>query len=59
MDTKMHADAIPDADRSTLARPADVAARLVALITKAEGLTNGARLLAADFVPHPGSGGLL
>jgi NAD(P)-dependent dehydrogenase (short-subunit alcohol dehydrogenase family) len=32
MDTKMHADAIPDADPKTLARPADVAARLVALL---------------------------
>ncbi len=29
MDTRMHADAMPDADRSTLARPADVA-RVVA-----------------------------
>ena len=27
MDTRMHADALPDADRTTLARPADVAAR--------------------------------
>jgi NAD(P)-dependent dehydrogenase (short-subunit alcohol dehydrogenase family) len=32
MDTAMHAKAIPDADRSTLRRPADVAAKLVALI---------------------------
>jgi NAD(P)-dependent dehydrogenase (short-subunit alcohol dehydrogenase family) len=32
MDTAMHAQAIPDADRSTLWRPADVAAKLVALI---------------------------
>jgi NAD(P)-dependent dehydrogenase (short-subunit alcohol dehydrogenase family) len=58
MDTKMHADALPDADRTTLARPADVAARLVGLITKAETLTNGARLLAADFAPYPGAGAL-
>lgn len=32
MDTKMHADAIPDADRSTLARPEDVAERIVRLL---------------------------
>ena len=29
MDTQMHADAMPDADRSTLARPGDVAAKIV------------------------------
>lgn len=29
MDTLMHADAMPDADRSTLARPEDVARRIV------------------------------
>lgn len=44
MDTKMHADAMPDADRATLARPADVAARLVALIRDAETVPNGSRL---------------
>ena len=32
MDTKMHADAMPDADRATLQRPADVAAKIVAMI---------------------------
>src|SRR5437764_820200 len=32
MDTKMHADAIPDADRATLQRPADVAARIIQMI---------------------------
>jgi NAD(P)-dependent dehydrogenase (short-subunit alcohol dehydrogenase family) len=30
MDTRMHAQAMPDADRSTLADPADVAARILA-----------------------------
>jgi NAD(P)-dependent dehydrogenase (short-subunit alcohol dehydrogenase family) len=50
MDTKMHADAIPDADPATLARPADVAEQLVRIITQAESLTNGARLSASDFV---------
>ena len=44
MDTKMHADAMPDTDRATLARPADVAARLVTLIRTAESVPNGSRL---------------
>jgi NAD(P)-dependent dehydrogenase (short-subunit alcohol dehydrogenase family) len=49
MDTKMHADAMPDADRSPLARPADVALRLVTIVRRANATANGARLLAADF----------
>jgi NAD(P)-dependent dehydrogenase (short-subunit alcohol dehydrogenase family) len=49
MDTKMHADAMPDADRSTLARPAEVAARFVTLVDRAEAVPNGSRLLASDF----------
>lgn len=48
MDTKMHADALPDADPSTLARPADAAERLVAIVRSAESLSNGARLLASE-----------
>ncbi len=36
MDTQMHADAMPDADRSTLARPEDAAARIVETIENAE-----------------------
>jgi NAD(P)-dependent dehydrogenase (short-subunit alcohol dehydrogenase family) len=43
MDTHMHAAAIPDADRSTLARPAHVAAQIVLLIGSDE-TPNGARL---------------
>jgi NAD(P)-dependent dehydrogenase (short-subunit alcohol dehydrogenase family) len=46
MKTKMHADAIPECDPSTLADPADVAARIVRLIERAETLPNGARLEA-------------
>src|SRR3954469_21057873 len=42
MDTKMHADAVPDADRATLQRPADVAERLVALIEA--GVASGSRV---------------
>ncbi|RYZ34745.1 MAG: SDR family oxidoreductase [Myxococcaceae bacterium] len=32
MDTRMHSDAIPDADPATLAKPEDVAARILALV---------------------------
>ena len=37
MDTRMHADAVPDADRSLLADPARVAARIVALLQVGDG----------------------
>jgi NAD(P)-dependent dehydrogenase (short-subunit alcohol dehydrogenase family) len=46
MDTVMHAEAVPDADRSTLQRPADVAARIVAMIEDAARAPTGARLIA-------------
>jgi NAD(P)-dependent dehydrogenase (short-subunit alcohol dehydrogenase family) len=49
MDTQMHAAAMPDADRSTLADPADVALRLVTLVRRAGAVPNGARVLATDF----------
>jgi len=57
MDTRMHADAMPDADPAALARPSEVAARLLTLLTTADTLSNGARLLAADFAVHHGAGG--
>ena len=46
MDTKMHRDAIPDADPATLQRPADVAAKIVAMIEDAARAPSGARLVA-------------
>jgi NAD(P)-dependent dehydrogenase (short-subunit alcohol dehydrogenase family) len=46
MDTQMHADAMPDADRATLARPADVAERIVAIVERAGAWPSGARLEA-------------
>jgi NAD(P)-dependent dehydrogenase (short-subunit alcohol dehydrogenase family) len=46
MDTRMHADAIPDADRTTLGDPARVAERIVALLRR-EDTPSGARLSAA------------
>jgi len=44
MDTAMHAEAMPDADRSNLASPAEVAARVVDLVQSIESLPSGARL---------------
>jgi NAD(P)-dependent dehydrogenase (short-subunit alcohol dehydrogenase family) len=42
MDTRMHADALPDADRALLADPRRVAVKLVELIE--EGMQSGARV---------------
>jgi NAD(P)-dependent dehydrogenase (short-subunit alcohol dehydrogenase family) len=44
MDTAMHAAAIPDADRATLQKPADVAAKILAMIEDAARAASGARL---------------
>ncbi|HET9988602.1 MAG TPA: SDR family oxidoreductase [Kofleriaceae bacterium] len=52
MDTKMHADAMPEADRATLQRPADVAARIVAMIESAAVMT-GARLSVPSWAVTP------
>jgi len=49
MDTKMHADAVPDADRAALQRPADVAARLVALVES--NVASGARVALPGWQP--------
>ena len=46
MDTVMHADAIPDADKATLQRPADVAARILSMIETPARAPSGARLAA-------------
>ena len=44
MDTRMHADAMPDADPTTLARPQAVAERLSSLIRHAASWPTGSRL---------------
>jgi NAD(P)-dependent dehydrogenase (short-subunit alcohol dehydrogenase family) len=51
MDTRMHADAVPEADPATLADPAAVAERIVALIRGSETLASGARVEASAMVP--------
>jgi len=48
MRTRMHADAVPDADPATLADPDDVAARILELIQRSHDQPNGARLEASQ-----------
>jgi NAD(P)-dependent dehydrogenase (short-subunit alcohol dehydrogenase family) len=53
MDTKMHADAIPEANRSTLAKPDAVAARILEIIIRSSEIPNGQRLtVSAVEVPR-------
>jgi NAD(P)-dependent dehydrogenase (short-subunit alcohol dehydrogenase family) len=49
MDTEMHRAAIPEADPATLARPEDVARRIIGLIEGSDGVDNGARLEASSL----------
>lgn len=49
MRTRMHADAIPEADPSTLLDPDVVAARILRLVAGADGLPNGARVQASTW----------
>ena len=44
MDTPMHAEAMPDADRSALPSPSSVAERLIELIRRGEQWPSGARI---------------
>jgi NAD(P)-dependent dehydrogenase (short-subunit alcohol dehydrogenase family) len=53
MDTRMHADAMPDADRSTLADPDDIARRIVAMIAAEQRAPTGVRLVAPSFEVRP------
>jgi hypothetical protein len=53
MDTEMHAQAMPEADRSALARPAAVAETILGMIRAADTLTSGARLEAAAWAAGP------
>lgn len=46
MDTAMHAQAIPDADPSTLARPGDVANRIIDIVRRSSDFPSGVRVEA-------------
>jgi NAD(P)-dependent dehydrogenase (short-subunit alcohol dehydrogenase family) len=47
MDTAMHAAAMPEADRSALARPRDVAARIAGIIASDDAIASGSRIEAS------------
>ncbi len=49
MDTAMHADAMPEADRAALASPGEVAERFVEIIRHAGSITTGQRVSAQGF----------
>ena len=49
MNTRMHRDALPEADPRSLADPRDVAARIASMVEGIDGLPNGARLLASAW----------
>ena len=56
MDTQMHADAMPDADRESLIAPGEVAERIALMIEHYEQIESGARLVASDWkVPYESS----
>ncbi len=50
MNTRMHADAMPEADPSTLPTPESVAEKIVAMIKQSGRIASGSRLVAADWV---------
>ncbi len=49
MDTEMHAQALPDADRGTLAAPAEVAERIAGIIAASGAIASGTRLEASAW----------
>jgi NAD(P)-dependent dehydrogenase (short-subunit alcohol dehydrogenase family) len=51
MDTEMHAQAMPEADRASLAQPAAVARRIADLVEAAERIPSGTRLEAGSLAP--------
>jgi NAD(P)-dependent dehydrogenase (short-subunit alcohol dehydrogenase family) len=51
MDTRMHAQALPDADPSSLQSPAAVAEKIVTMIRESDRIANGSRLIAPEWRP--------
>lgn len=59
MDTRMHADAMPDADRASLQRPAEAARRIVAILEDEARAPSGSRWSPSTWdalVHEPGRG---
>src|SRR6478672_8661731 len=53
MNTRMHADAVPDADLATLADPAVVAEHIARIVERSDRIANGARLAAQSWHEVP------
>jgi hypothetical protein len=51
MDTRMHAQALPDADPASLQSPAAVAEKIVTMIRQSDRIANGSRLIAPEWRP--------
>ena len=51
MDTDMHREAMPDADRASLREPDEVAARLLGIFEDARRFPSGARVIASEVSP--------
>jgi NAD(P)-dependent dehydrogenase (short-subunit alcohol dehydrogenase family) len=51
MDTRMHADAMPDADPAELQSPAVVAEKILEMIRQSDRIANGSRLIASEWRP--------
>jgi NAD(P)-dependent dehydrogenase (short-subunit alcohol dehydrogenase family) len=49
MDTRMHADAIPDADPDSLLSPQTAAEKIISMIQHSQQIESGARLVASDW----------
>jgi NAD(P)-dependent dehydrogenase (short-subunit alcohol dehydrogenase family) len=49
MDTTMHAAAMPDADRASLARPDEAASRVAEIIASSESIASGSRVDASTW----------
>ena len=49
MATRMHAEAMPDADPASLPSPETVAEKIVLMIESANRIENGSRLIAANW----------
>jgi NAD(P)-dependent dehydrogenase (short-subunit alcohol dehydrogenase family) len=57
MNTRMHADAMPDADPKSLQSPGAVAEQIALMIRQVDQIENGARLIASNW-PEAGKEGL-
>jgi NAD(P)-dependent dehydrogenase (short-subunit alcohol dehydrogenase family) len=56
MNTRMHADAMPDVDRTSLPAPGETAEKIALIIEYSELIESGARLIASDWqVPYESS----